>query len=150
MIIYRWWGVVCDGVCLFSGLWKCLFKEFHKKGWLTDFGFDLKLEVTLRVNLNLDLGFLGSVHANLRLDSWNLPRFAHTTVPLLWNQSFKTTTSDYYCYLSRPHFSMETVRDSRWWLNIRGGTKFNTEKLLPTWLNEPSSNKHYKDKEHDK
>lgn len=38
---------------MFSGLRKCLFKEFHKKGLLTDFGFDLKLEVTLRVNLNL-------------------------------------------------------------------------------------------------
>lgn len=104
MIIYRWWGGVCDRVCLFSGLRKCLFKEFRKKGLLTDFGFDLKLEVTLRVNLNLDLGFLGSVHAKLHLDSWSLPSFVHTTVALLRNQSFKNTTLDYYCHLPRPQW----------------------------------------------
>lgn len=143
MIIYRWWGGVCDRVCLFSGLRKCLFKEFHKKGLLTDFGFDLKLEVTLRVNLNLDLGFFRKCTCKIIFRFMKPAQFcsyhrAPVTESVIQNHHWLLLPS-----------ATPTVR-LRWELNIRGGAKFNTEGLLPTWLNKPSSNKHCKDKEHDK
>lgn len=104
MIIYRWWGGVCDRVCLFSGLRKCLFKEFHKKGLLTDFGFDLKLEVTLRVNLNLDLGFFRKCTCKITFRFMKPAQFCSYHRAPVTESVIQNHHSDYYCHLPRPQW----------------------------------------------